>query len=78
VNLLSTKGKLFRKVLKIFQRHVEELLIASQLVSTQYIMLLQCIRVADWAASYFSNTILTAVVLLDTEKPSIQHGMLAG
>jgi hypothetical protein len=72
ISLLSTTGKLFRKViLKIVQRHIEErgLLNAIQFgFHAHHSTTLQCIRLMDRMTLNFNNNMSTAAVFLDIEK----------
>jgi hypothetical protein len=83
ISLLSTTGKLFKKViLKIVQRHIEEvgLLNASQfgfhtLQSTTF----QCKRLTNHVTLNFNNNMFTVAVFLDIEKAfdtTWHHGLL--
>jgi hypothetical protein len=72
INLLSTTGKLFKKViLKIVQRHIEErgVLNASQFgFLARHSTELQCMRLTDHVTFNFNNNMSTAAVFLDIEK----------
>jgi hypothetical protein len=69
ISLLSTTGKLFKKViLKIDQRHTEErgLLNPSQFgFCTRHNTTLQCMRLTDHVTLHFNNNISMASVFLD-------------
>jgi hypothetical protein len=72
ISLLSTTGKLFKKViLKFVQKHVEEwgLLNASQFGFREcQSKTLQCLRLTDHVTLNFNNKMSTAAVFLDIEK----------
>jgi hypothetical protein len=72
ISLLSTKGKLFEKlILKAIQKHTEErnLLNESQFGFRAYhSTTLQCMRLADRVILNFNNNMSTAAVILDIEK----------
>jgi hypothetical protein len=72
INLLSTTGKLFQKViLKIVQRHIEErgLINASPFgFRSRHSMTLQCMRLVDHVTLNFNNNMSTAGVFLDIEE----------
>jgi hypothetical protein len=78
INLLSTTGKLFEKViLKMVERHLEErdLLNASQFgFPARHTTTLQCMRLTDHVTLNFNNNMSTAAVFLDIEKPLLQLG----
>jgi hypothetical protein len=72
INLLSTTGKLFEKLIpKIIHRHIEEknLLNASQFgFRARHSTTLQCMRLTDHVSLNFNNNMSTAAVFLDIEK----------
>jgi hypothetical protein len=71
INLLSTTGKLFEKVLKILQKNIEErgLLNASRFgFRARHNTTLKCMRLTDHVTLKFNNNMSTAAVFLDMEK----------
>jgi hypothetical protein len=72
MNLLSTTGKLFEKVIyNIVQEHIEEtsLLNTSQFgFSVRHSTTLQCMRLTDHVTLNLNNNMSTAAVFLDVEK----------
>jgi hypothetical protein len=72
IRLLSTTGKLFKKViLKIVQMHIEErgLLNGSQFgFCAHHSTTLQCMMLPDHIILNFNNNVSTAAVFLDIEK----------
>jgi hypothetical protein len=78
---LSTTCKQFKKLIQqIVQRHIEErgLLDASQFgFHAHHNTALQCMRLTDYVALNFNNSMSMAAVFLDIEKRLRQHGTLA-
>jgi hypothetical protein len=72
ISLLSTRGKLFEKVvLNIVQTHIEErgLLNASQFgFRARHSTTLEYMRLSDHITSNFNNNMSTAAVFVDIEK----------
>jgi hypothetical protein len=80
ISVLSTTDKLFEKViLKIVQKHIEVrgLLNTSKFgFRARHSAKLQYMRLTDNATLDFNNNMSKAAVLLDIEKPLIQHCIL--
>jgi hypothetical protein len=71
ISLLSTTGKLFQVILKIFQKHIEEriLLNASQFAFRErHNTTLQYMRLTDHVTLNLKNNMFTASVFLHIEK----------
>jgi hypothetical protein len=72
INLLSTKGKLFEKVImKVVQRHIEErgLLNASQFCfRARHSTTFQCMRLTDQVTLNFNSNMYVATAIMDIEK----------